>query len=263
MDQFHINNELFASVGIRYDQHEKFGGTFTYRIALSDISWKTGTKIKATVGTGFKAPSIFYLYDPAFGNENLNPEKNFGWDAGVEQFLWSDGIAIGANCFLINFTDMFGTDENFKTINIEEAVISGIEIFSKLVLMNDLELKINYTYTNSKDKSESSPDYNQKLIRRPKHKASLFVNSDITERANVNLEVIYVGERDDKNFSLFPAERIILESYALINIAGHYDLFEILRIFGRVENLLNTEYEEIYGFARPELSAYGGIRIKL
>lgn len=49
--------------------------------------WETNTKFKATIGTGFKAPSLYYLYDPAYGNENLNPEESFGWDFGIEQYL--------------------------------------------------------------------------------------------------------------------------------------------------------------------------------
>lgn len=263
LDQLNIDNRIFTSVGIRYDHHEKFGGAVTYRISPAYIFWQTGTKLKFNIGNAFKAPSIFYLYDPVFGNENLNPEENFGWDAGIEQYLWSDGISIGINYFANNFTDLFGTDENFKTINIEEAETNGIEFFTKANLMRELDFKFNYTFTHSEDKSETSPDYNQKLLRRPEHKIALLINSDLTEKVNINFEIIYTGEREDKNFSSYPVERVVLADYTLINIAAHYDLLEFLRIYGRIDNLLDKQYEEIYGYGTPGFSVYGGINLRV
>ena len=50
--QFNFLQSLFTTLGVRYDNHEKFGGKVTYRIAPAYIFWQTGTKIKATVGTG-------------------------------------------------------------------------------------------------------------------------------------------------------------------------------------------------------------------
>ncbi|MFI5237610.1 MAG: TonB-dependent receptor plug domain-containing protein, partial [Ignavibacteriales bacterium] len=200
-DQLQFSNDLFASAGIRYDNHSLFGGAFTYRFAPAYIFWSTGTKLKATVGTGFNAPSIFYLYDPAYGNAELNPEKNFGWDAGIEQYFWSSGISAGITYFSNDFTDLFGTDENFRTINIQNAESNGVEVYTKAVLTTQLDIKLNYTYTNTINKSEESTDYNQKLLRRPENKIGLLVNYNFTEMANINLEVIYAGKSEDKDFS--------------------------------------------------------------
>ena len=262
-DQLEINNNFFASAGIRYDFYKKFGGAFTYRIAPAYIFWQTGTKLKATIGTGFNAPSIFYLYDPSFGNEDLNPEENFGWDAGVEQYFWPSGVSIGVTYFSNEFTDLFGSDENFKTINIAKAASDGIEFFFKVLLPGGIDSKASYTYTYTENKTEQSVDYNEKLLRRPENKISLLINYNFIEQANLNLEVIYVGERDDKDFSTFPSSRITLKDYTLINIAAHYDLFDFLQLTGRIENLLDVEYEEIFGFGRPSLSGYTGLRINL
>ncbi|MDH3268668.1 MAG: TonB-dependent receptor, partial [Ignavibacteria bacterium] len=132
-DQIKIGDSFFGTIGIRYDHHSQFGSIsdqslefilpypFTYRIAPAYIFWETGTKLKASVGTGFKAPSLFYLYDPVYGNSDLKPEQSFGWDVGFEQFFWVAKFSIGANYFYNNFSDMFGFDSNFKTININDA----------------------------------------------------------------------------------------------------------------------------------------------
>ncbi len=215
-DQLTVDQKLFTTVGIRYDHQNQFGSVVTYRIAPAYIFWETGTKIKATIGTGFKAPSLFYLYDPVYGNSELNPEKSFGWDAGVEQFFWSTKFSIGANYFYNKFTDMFGFDSNFKTININKAETNGVEVFANADLIDGLRIKANYTYLNTRDKSENTPDYNQKLIRRPENKAGVYVSYSWDDLANINIDIMYVGKRDEFDFATFPTTRIVMPDYFLI-----------------------------------------------
>lgn len=262
-DQVKVDNSLFATAGLRYDHNQKFGAALTYRIAPAYIFWQTNTKIKATVGSGFNSPSIFNLYDPFFGNEELDPEQSFGWDVGFEQFLWAYGISFGVTYFSTGFTDLIGLDENSKSININKAETNGIEVFAIAKPIADLNIKANYTYTNSKDLSDNSPDKDKPLLRRPMHKAGLNIDFSFLENANANLEIIYVGNRDDKDFSSFPAERIVLDGYTLVNISGHYRLFEYLRVYARIENVFNIEYEEIFGYGTQELSGFVGLKLIL
>jgi len=262
-DQIKLDESFFTTLGARYDHHNQFGSVFTYRIAPAYIFWKTGTKLKANFGTGFKAPSLFYLFDPAYGNPNLNPEKSLGWDAGVEQFFWKEGFSIGVTYFFNKFEDMFGFDPvTFKTININKAETNGVEIFAKASLIYGFDIKTNYTYTNAKDKSENTPDYNKKLVRRPEHKAGLFVSYSYNDGTNANIEFIYVGSREEPDFINYPA-RIIMPDYFLINFAAHYDLFSFLRCKIRIENLLDKQYEEVYGYGTAGFSVYGGISLNI
>lgn len=262
-DQINLSKSFFGTVGIRYDYQNQFGSAFTYRIAPAYIFWQTGTKIKATVGTGFKAPSLFYLYDPVYGNSELNPEKSFGMDAGIEQYFWSTEFSIGANYFYNKFTDMFGFDSNFKTININEAQTNGIEVFAHAELIDGLNIKANYTYLDARDKSENTPDYNKKLIRRPENKAGLYLSYTWNKIANINLDIMYVGKRDELDFATYPSTRIVMPDYFLVNLAAYYDLFSFLRLQGRIENLFDKQYEEIYGYGTAGFSVYGGISLKV
>ncbi len=262
-DQIKLDESFFGTIGVRYDFQNQFGSVFTYSIAPAYIFWETGTKLKATVGTGFKAPSLFYLYDPVYGNSELDPEQSFGWDAGIEQFFWSADISIGANYFYNKFTDMFGLDSNFKTININKAETNGVEVFAKADLLEGLIIKANYTYLDARDKSEDTQDYNQKLIRRPENKAGMYVSYTWNNIANMNIDIMYVGKRDELDFATYPATRIVMPHYFLINLAAYYDLFSFLRLQGRIENLLDEQYEEIYGYGTSELSFYGGIYLRV
>ncbi|MFO7526539.1 MAG: TonB-dependent receptor [Ignavibacteriaceae bacterium] len=257
--QLRVNEEFFISAGVRIDDHDKFGSSFTYRIAPSYIIWQTGTKLKATVGTGFKTPSLFYLYDPAFGNPDLQPEKNLGLDAGIEQFLWNEGISFGITYFQNSFKKLFGFDNNFRTININRAETKGLEIYSTIKPFFGLDAKLNYTYTDAIDKSAGLQAEERKLVRRPEHKMGSYLSYNFSESTNANVEIIYVGKRDDIDFNNLGSTRIQLDPYVLLNLAAHYRLFDFLRLNIRVENLLDSDYEEVFGYGTPGLSFYSGI----
>ena len=261
-DQFKLNN-FFASGGIRYDNHQRFGSIVTYRFAPAFIIWETGTKLKATIGNGFKTPSLYYLFDPSFGNPDLDPEKSFGWDAGIEQHFADGKGSVGLTYFKNFFDDLFGFDENFKTINIGKAESSGIEFFFSAKPVNEFNLKTNFTYTDSRNKSENSPDFNKQLIRRPKFKISASINYNHADIVNFNTEIIHAGKRDDLNFSVFPVQRVRLESYTTVNVSAAYNIISNIQLYGRVENLFDTEYEEVLGYNTPGLSGYAGIKLSL
>jgi vitamin B12 transporter len=74
-------NHFFVASNVRFDDNESFGGHTTYRVAPAFIVPETDTKLKASYGTGFKAPSLSQLYQnfPAFGffaNPNLKLEES-------------------------------------------------------------------------------------------------------------------------------------------------------------------------------------------
>ncbi len=261
-NKFNLDKTFFATAGIRLDHHNQFGSEFTYRIAPAYMIWETDTKLKATLGTGFKSPSLFYLYDPIYGNEKLNPEKSFGFDLGVEQFFFKQGISFGVTYFYNKFTDMFGFDYiTFKTININKAVTKGAEVYLEAKPFDQLNLKANYTYTSAKDISPNSSDYGERLLRRPENKVGLYSSYSFNSKANINAEVIWVGNREDVDFSTY--QRVNLKSYVLINLAAHYDVLKFLRLNFRVENLLDTDYEEVYGYGTAGLSFYGGFKLMI
>jgi len=258
-DQMKIGESFFSTIGFRFDNHDQFGSVFTYRIAPAFIIWQTGTKIKATIGSGFKAPSLFNLYDPAFGNPDLNPEKSLGFDAGIEQYFLKESILLGITYFQNDYEDLFGFDNNYRTVNIKKARTNGIETYLTARVIDKLEVRLNYTYTKATDESEGIADEDRKLIRRPEHKAGLFASYSFSQQANVNAELIYVREREDMNFSIF--ERIELKDYLITNLAAHYDILSFIRLNVRLENIFDTDYEEVYGYATPGFSIYAGVKL--
>ncbi|MBN1637919.1 MAG: TonB-dependent receptor, partial [Ignavibacteriales bacterium] len=262
-DQMKFFNNLFITSGIRYDNYEDFGNVITYRIAPAYLISQTKTKLKFTYGTGFKSPSLYYLFDPMFGNPNLKPEKSYGWDAGFEQYLFSDKITLGATYFQNTFNDMIGFDAMYKAINIDKAETNGIEISANLKNLSNFEINTHYTYTIAKDKSPTSPDFDLPLLRRPAHKFVLSINYKPIKKINTNLIVTHVGERDDKDFSAYPVERVRMKNYTLVDLSLAYEIMKNIELKGRIENLLDTKYEEVLFYGTPGRCFYGGFNLNL
>jgi vitamin B12 transporter len=255
-DSLKIRDIFFMTLGVRIDHHDRFGTETTYRIAPA-LLLESGTKLKATYGTGFKAPSLYQLYAPAtawglVGNQNLEPEKCKGWDIGIEQFLLNDRLTLSFTYFQNNFEDLILYDFIQGYININQADTKGFEIFMSAGPLKNLTINGSYTYTDAKDKETG-----EQLLRRPKHKANLTFNLRLFKKTNVNLFIIHVGKRLD----LFPYPTITeAPAYTLFNLAVSYQLSKNIEVFGRIDNLFDREYEAVLGYGTPGRSAYIGIK---
>jgi vitamin B12 transporter len=258
-DQVKVTNNFFTTVGVRFDRHNRFGEVTTYRIAPVYILPETETKFKFTYGTAFHSPSLFDLYDPTFGNILLKPERNNGWDAGFEQKLKNNKLSFGMTYFNNRFKDLFGYDKNSRTINIDRAEAYGLEFFTITDFISKLKIKFNYTYTYAIELE--GPEKNLPLLRRPENEITLIIYYSVSDKINITTEIINSGKRDDKNFSSVYSVRVTLPSYGIVNLSASYTLFSGVDIYGRIDNLFDTYYEEIYGYGTAGLSGYLGFRL--
>jgi vitamin B12 transporter len=258
-DYIKLTDRWFTTAGARWDRYNRFGHATTYRVATSYVIPETGTTFKASYGTGFKAPTLYQLYS-SFGNTNLNAEKSRGWDMGVEQKLFKNSLLLGATYYhnyvnnLINTVDIAPFVSQYS--NVGNARMVGSEVYSTWTPRRWLTARGSYTATYARDL-----DTHEQLLRRPRHKMSFNVNIQPTQKFNINLDITHFGSRRDNDFFTFPATRVTLNPYTLINLALSYKLSGNCTIFGRLVNLLDTPYENVKGYGSPRLSAYGGLQI--
>ncbi len=262
-DQLNIDNAFFTTLGIRYDDNQKFGNVTTFRFAPAYFISTTGTKLKGSYGTGFKAPSLYYIFDPLFGNPDLKPEKSKGFDFGVEQFFNDGNFHFDITYFNMNLENMFGYDANYRTINIAKASTKGLEISAVVKNIYGFSIATNYTYTKTKDEFEGTADFDKPLIRRPSNKFFIGLNYEGFNNFVLGAQIKYSGERDDKDFSNYTTTRVTLPSYTLVNLNASYKLFEYLQLTARIENLFNKEYEEVLYYGTLGRTFYAGININL
>ncbi|MBW1961720.1 MAG: TonB-dependent receptor [Deltaproteobacteria bacterium] len=256
-DQLLIGDGFDIVGGIRYDDHERAGSAATFRISPAYTLSKTGSTLKASFGTGFRAPSLFELFSD-YGNENLKEEKSRGWDVGFEQALFEDKIRFGLTYFEMRFEDRIDFDLSTYTYNqlTGDTKTKGVETFLRCTPAEDLNILLNYTYTDTED-PEGEP-----LVRRPENKVSFTARYRFFEKGTLNLDILWVDERKTissaRDVNGNRVEK--LNAYTLVNLSAYYDLFESLQLYGRVDNLFDEFYEHAWSYATPGISAYGGIR---
>lgn len=256
-DFWRIEDSFFIAAGLRYDDHDEFGGETTFRIAPAYVINSTGTKIKGTYATGFKAPSIYQLYS-SYGNENLKEETSKSWDIGLEQEFMENSTA-GITYFHNEFEDMIDYDYSTYTYNnIAKATTKGVEVYVTFKPTDSLTIKPNYTYLDAKDDSTGDD-----LLRRAKHTFGFYADWAFCSKGNINLTVVYVGKRDDLDFNTYPSTKVELKDYTLVNIAATYNVSENLQFYGRIDNILDEEYEEVVGYGTLGAAGYFGLKLSI
>ena len=250
-DQIKLFDRSFTTLGVRYDDNNRFGGHETWRANELYTIKETGTRLKASYGTGFKAPTLNQLYDTIYntGNINLKPEISRGWDVGLEQDVFKKLSTVGVSYFENAFSNLIqGNAVTFVNYNVSKARTNGIETFMETRPLTDLTLRSTYTYQDAKDL-----DTGNQLLRRPRDKASFDTDYRFLEKAHVHVNVLMVGQKADYANTV--------AAYVMLNLAGSYDVHKNVQVFGRIDNVLNKHYEEVYGYGTSSVAGYGGVKV--
>ena len=258
--QSSLGDRFYNTASVRRDDNDRFGGKTTYRIAPEWVISETGTILKGSLGTGFKAPSLndLFVSFPAFdffANPNLKPETSKGWDAGFEQALLDKQLQFGATYFRNDIRNLINvSDDGTTQVNIDKAKTFGVESFIGFHPTLSTSLRADYTYTVAKDDITDVP-----LLRRPRRKASLNGSWQVTDDWSLTATVLYVGSWFDVNRS-GSETGLRAPGYTTTAISTRYQLGPHWEFFGRVTNLFDRKYQDPLGFMHPGLGVYGGVR---
>jgi len=257
----------------RYDNNSDFDDAVTGRLALA-YELGDASRLRATVGTGQKAPTFierFGFFPGQFiGNPQLKPETSTSFDVGLDQSLLDGRIGLQLTYFNQDLQDeingfVFDPDTFlFTAANMPgESSRRGVELAAVARPAAALELGGTYTYTDTTEENDQGQETDE--LRRPRHSGSLYANLKlIDDRANILLVADYGGEQNDRYFPPFPEPSAVvsLPSYWLLGVTGSFDVSPVLNLFVRATNLLDQEYEEVYGYQNPGRAAYLGIRVR-
>ena len=267
-------DRLFLTGGARYDQNNQFEDFTSPRVTGAFLITETDSRIHATWGKGVQNPTLTELYgffDTFIGNPDLKPENSNGWDVGFEQSFIDNKLVFDVTYFNNRIKDLISSEFDpaigaSTPINLSgTSKIQGVEVSATAKLYEGLTVKASYTYTDGED-----PDGNE-LVRRPPNMASANANYAFLDDgeghklANVNLNVDYNGQQKDFVFvsPTFERQTRNLDPYWLVNLAASYEFMPGLAVVGRIENLLDQDYEELYGYQAPGIGAYAGLRGRL
>ena len=260
--QSQIGAHWFSALNVRYDDNSEFGGKVTWRFAPAWVIQDTDTKLKASIGTGFKAPTLSELFQNFppffFANPDLKPESSTGWEAGIEQGLFSNVVRFGVTYYHNYIHDLITTDVTGTTYaNVGLATTQGVESFIAYQPLQALTLRLDYTYTEATDDV-----LHQELLRRPKNKFTFIAAWQATTAWQLNLNVNSVSDWVDVSRDGFTSG-VEAPGYTTVDIATTYDLGAHLSLFARITNLFDRHYENPTGFLQPSIGAYAGFKVKL
>lgn len=249
----------------RRDENDRFKDAESYRL---QASWRVTdtTRLRATAGSGIKNPTFQELYgfDPNFfiGNPDLKAEKSTGWDVGVDQTLFGGAARVTLTYFDATLENEIFTDFSvfpFTAGNrTDESDRSGIELTFDATFAESWDVNAAYTYLDAVEAGAEE-------VRRAPHIASLNVTHRFLDnRGSATLSVRYNGDQKDTHFFGFApfSEVVTLKAFTLVNLNADYKVTDDVELFGRVENLFDEEYEEVFGYATPGLAAYAGLRAR-
>lgn len=261
--EYTINaGDFDAGIALRADENDRFENATTYRL---QASYKLGdTRLRATAGTGIKNPTNFELFgfDPTtfIGNPALKAEKSTGWDAGIDQYLFSKSVKLTATWFHAELEDEIFTDFLPGFISTPKNATSvsrrnGLELTAD-ARIDQWSFAATYTYLDAEEGQLAE-------VRRAPHIGSLNVTYEFSPQASAGIGIRYNGEQQDNEFIFAtPADFVTLKAYTLVNIYGSWQVTDNMQAFGRVENLLDEKYEEVFSFASPGISAYAGLKMQ-
>lgn len=288
-DNWTLLRDLTITAGVRYDEHDQFGGRVSPRI-YAVFNATPSLTIKGGVSTGYKTPKTTDLYDgirgfggqgtsPMIGNPDLKPETSVNselavyWnptpDSGINvtvfQNDFKDKISSTAvpPCAVTNFVRPCANLGDYWTtlglgattnvpINIDKARIRGIEVAGRYRFFDGVSIRANYTLTDSEQLSGA--DKGLPLTQTAKHMANATLNWEVFDGLSTQL----MGEYRSKRYNgVVNGNRQYWHSYTVVNLGAQYKLTDNITIGARVNNLLNRNFRAYdVDFGDPVNGAY-------
>jgi vitamin B12 transporter len=258
-------NSLYLAASVRHDDNSTFDDYTSWRAQGAFKFPDTPFRLHSSVGTGVKYPSFAELFGTFFRftpNPDLQPETSFGWDAGVETTLLRGRAVVDVTYFDQTLEDEITEDFSqfplITAINLDgESKRRGVEISGRYLITDALSVGATYTYLDSVD-----PDGREEVRRAPHSGRADVSYSFLDGKGLFTLAAIYNGSMLDVAFNLFDPtiDRIALDEYWLVTAAASYKIADGVELYGRVDNLLDEDYQEIFGYETAGAAAYAGVK---
>jgi vitamin B12 transporter len=258
--QVPVGERLDLSFGGRIDKVTQRDAFVTWRATGAYRITETDTKLRASIGTGAKAPTLFQIHGGFAGTVPLQAEHNIGGDIGIDQHFLDGRIKLSATAFYARYRDMINFQSHATCpvalpfgcyVNIARAETSGIELEGQAILWRDvLSLRGAYTFLRAKDLVTG-----QTLARRPEHTAKLALAITPIEKLTLEPSVTLVSKRFSGN-----NETQRLAPYARFDMLVNYRVSDNLDLYLRGENLTNARYSEVFNYGTTGRAVYAGMK---
>ncbi|MGH9388359.1 MAG: TonB-dependent receptor plug domain-containing protein, partial [Vicinamibacteria bacterium] len=273
--------------GFRLDDSSTFGTEVNPRVGMAYRLPVIETKLRASYGTGIKAPTFFenFVRTPfVIGNPDLDAERSESWEVGFDQPLPFDDYPadLSVTYFSADFDDLIGfvgrSTPSFSIqrpsfFNIQRAQSRGLEVGLRIATPIGIGLRGSYTYLDT-EVVESGPSggtlfvEGEPLLRRPEHSGAFTIDYSV-ERWTASVNLTIKGSSINGDFNADPAARVRLDGYTKADIAVAYRLIEnrlgmeSFSITAKGQNVFDEDYEEAFGFSTAGAGFLIGFRAEM
>jgi vitamin B12 transporter len=255
-----LDNLVFITAGLRYDDNDTFGQHISYRFSaakLLQLGNGRMLKLRSAVGNGFRAPSLYeqdyndgnFAYGEAAGLQ-LQEERSEGFDVGIEYFNATQQLVL--ELFKQRIHDEIYFDSLAYQGYLQNSLSStsqGMELSIQQSVQDNWQFWGNYTY------NHTVTSEGEVRLRRPKHQANMGIQSQwLNDILLLDFSVKWVKDAIDLG-------GVALDDYALFNVSGRYTLNPIVTIDARIDNLFDRQYQTVSGFNNARQGVYLGLSI--
>ena len=248
-----------GNASIRNDSITGYGPQTTGNLAYGYFFTK---QLRANInyGTGFKAPSLYDMYYPVYGNPTLKSEKSKNSEVGLsyETRQYDLRLAAYSNSIanLIQYsstsppctTTQINTAPNYGCAsNVASAKINGLST-GGTVRLGNLNIKGSFDQQNPIDQSTGYV-----LAKRARQFGNIGTEYKNT-RLTAGAEGTFQANRTNFDNTGY------MGGYAIYNLYGSYKITKELDLFGRWNNIFNKDYQLSYGFNTPGSNVFVGLR---
>lgn len=242
---------LHLSAGARVDDHDRFGTHWTFG-ANGAYELAENLRLRAAYGEGFKAPTLYQLYGFG-GNVALRPETSKAYEAGLEYGDRSGSRHLAVTLFRRDSRHLIDYVWPTGYFNTGRTRAEGVEVEAGWAMTNQLRARAAYSHVKATDRVTGKD-----LPRRPRDTLSAGLDWEAPLAGlQLGADLRFAGDSyDDRgNFTR-------LDSYGLLTLRASLPLGERFELYGRVENVTDTDYQTVAGYGTYGRSAFVGVRAK-
>ena len=257
-----LNKKLNVETGGRTNNHSSYGSNTTYTFNPS-YSISKNWRVFGSIASGFKAPSVFQVFDVFSGDTALQPEKSTNYELGLQQT--HEKISSRIVYFHRDIKNGIDFDYvNFKYFNFVKQTVNGLELELAAKPVKQLSISANYTLITGEEQTQSRKSFNDTsyshLLRRPKHNINLNIGFQFSKEFFASISAKSVSSRYDVGG--YMEEDVLLDNYILLNAYGEYK-WKSVRFFADLQNITGKKFFDLRGYNSIPFLINGGISFQL
>ncbi|MES2430518.1 MAG: TonB-dependent receptor [Bacteroidota bacterium] len=254
-----LDKKLNIEIGGRVNSHSRYGTNTTYTINPS-YTINKNFRVFGSVASGFKAPSIYQVFDAYSGNVNLQPEKSTNYELGLQ--FNHEKINSRVVYFHRDIKNGIDYDNiNYKYFNFVKQTVDGVELEVSVQPTKALSVTANYTLLTGNEQTQSRKSVNDTsynyFLKRPKHNANINIGYQFTKDIYASVTSKFVSERYD--LGGYRVDDVLLDSYSILGAYAEYKYTGNVKFFVDLQNITNKKFYDLRGYNSIPFLINGGV----